>query len=189
MSLQGINGIAGAHLGDAGINKTFVATVLSIHSVVLCCSKFLAGFSYDKLGLRRTLMICEMFGVISFVCLALAGDSIFGHGCAVAWGALSSLALPLETVLVPLIAADLFGEKEYAKMMGLFVSVNTAGFALGTPVANLVYDAIKTYVPGLFVFAAIMLAMVVGFGFIIKSANKTRMALEAQLAEAAVEEQ
>jgi len=189
MSLQGINGIAGAHLGDAGIDKAFVATVLSIHSVVLCCSKFLAGFSYDKLGLRRTLMICEMFGVISFVCLALAGNTAFGQGCAVAWGGLSALALPLETVLVPLIAADLFGEKEYAKMMGLFVSVNTAGFAMGTPVANFVYDKIQTYVPVLYVFAAIMFAMVIGFGFIIKSAGKTRMAVETQPAEAATREE
>ena len=174
LSLQGINGIAGAHLGDVGIDKGFVATVLSVSSVVLCGSKFLAGFSYDKLGLRRTLMICEMFGVLSFVSLALANSTAFGQGCAVAWGVMSPLALPLETVLVPLIAADLFGEKEYAKMVGLFVSVNTAGFALGTPIANLVYDAVKTYVPVLFIFAAIMFAMVIGFGFIIKSADKTR---------------
>ncbi len=189
MSLQGINGIAGAHLGDVGIHKDFVATVLSISSVVLCGSKFLAGFSYDKLGLRRTLMICEMFGVLSFVSLALANSTAFGQGCAVAWGVMSPLALPLETVLVPLIAADLFGEKEYAKMAGLFVSVNTAGFALGTPVANLVFDAVKTYVPVLFIFAAIMFAMVIGFGFIIKSADKTRQQIALCFEQAAAGEE
>ena len=174
MSLQGINGIAGAHLKDVGINEGFVATVLSIHSLVLCGSKFLAGLSYDKLGLRVTLIICELLGVISFVALALAGTDAFGMGCAVTWGAASALALPLETVMVPLIAADLFGEKEFSKMVGLFVSLNTAGYALGTPIANWIYDDCKTYTPVLYFFAAVMLALVVGFIFIINASNKTR---------------
>ena len=110
MGLQGINGIAAAHLGDVGIDKGVIATVLSVHSVVLCFSKFLAGFSYDKLGLRKTLLICEFCGVCSFVTLALSGNAGAGIVFAFTWGAISALALPLETVMVPLIAADLFGE-------------------------------------------------------------------------------
>ena len=174
MSLQGINGIAGSHLKDVGIDTGFVATVMSIHSIVLCGSKLFAGFSYDKLGLRYSLMICEMFGVLSFIALALAGSSGFGIGCAVAWGALASMALPLETVMVPLIAADLFGEKEYPKLVGLFVSINTAGYALGTPLANVIFDIFKTYVPVLYIFAGVMLCMIVGFVFITGASEKTR---------------
>lgn len=189
MSLQGINGIAGAHLGDVGIDTGFVATVMSIHSIVLCGSKLFAGFSYDKLGLRYSLMICELFGVLSFVALALAGSDGFGIGCAVAWGALSSMALPLETVMVPLIAADLFGEKEYAKLVGLFVSINTAGYALGTPLANVIFDIWKTYVPVLFIFAGIMLCMVVAFVFITGAAEKTRKQVALLEETAAGEEQ
>ena len=172
MGLQGINGIAGTHLKDVGIDKGVVASILSVHSVVLCFSKFLAGFSYDKLGLRRTLLICEFCGVCSFVALALSGSAGTGIVFAFAWGAVSALALPLETVMVPLIAADLFGEKDHARLMGIFVSINTAGFAFGTPVANAIFDIAGTYVPVLYAIAAAMLAIMVGFWFIINATEK-----------------
>ncbi len=179
MGLQGITGIAGTHLKDVGIDKGMVASVLSAHSVVLCFSKFLAGFSYDKIGLRKTLLICEFCGVCSFVALALAGGSGTGVIFAFAWGALAALALPLETVMVPLIAADLFGEKDNARIMGIFVSVNTAGFAFGTPVANAIFDLFGTYNPALYIIAGAMLAIMVGFWFIINAAEKEKQRVAA----------
>lgn len=174
MGLQGINGIAAAHLHDVGINQNVVAMVLSVHSIVLCTSKLLAGFSYDKLGLRVTLLICEIFGVLSFLALAFSGTQPFGIGCAYAWSALSALALPLETVMVPLIAADLFGEKDFSKMVGIFVSLNTAGFAFGTPVANLIFDNCGSYKPMLFLIAAIMVLIAISFYFIMNASEKMR---------------
>jgi MFS family permease len=179
MGLQGITGIAGTHLKDVGIDKGLVATILSTHSVVLCGSKFLAGFSYDKLGLRKTLLICEFCGVCSFVALALSGSSSAGTALAFAWSALAALSLPLETVLVPLIAADLFGDKEFAKIMGIFVSVNTAGFAFGTPTANAIFDIFGTYTPALYIIAGAMLAIMVGFWFIINASEKEKKKLVA----------
>ena len=50
-----------------------------------------------------------------------------------AYGILSALALPLETIMLPLIAQDLFQGPQYNKMLGIIVSVNTAGYAVGTP--------------------------------------------------------
>lgn len=178
MSLQGINGIAAAHLTDVGIDSGLIATILSVHSIVLCTSKFLAGFSYDKLGLRVTLIICQLFGICSFLALLLSGSTGAGSIFAFAWAALSALALPLETVMVPLIAADLFGEKEYPKIMGIFVSVNTAGFAFGTPVANLIFDACGTYRPVLLAIAVSMLVIMVSFHFVIRAADAQKKALE-----------
>ena len=174
MGLQGITGIAGTHLKDVGIDKGMVATILSAHSVVLCGSKFLAGFSYDKLGLRKTLLICESCGVCSFIALALSGNTAVGMTSAFVWSVLAALALPLETVLVPLIAADLFGDKEFAKLMGIFVSVNTAGFAFGTPAANAIFDIFGTYNPALYIIAGAMLCIMVGFWFIINASQKEK---------------
>lgn len=174
MSLQGINGIAAAHFGDVGIDKSFVATVLSVHSIVLCGSKLFAGFSFDKLGLRVTLMICQLCGLLSFLAMALAGSNTFGMGCAAVWGVLSALALPLETVMVPLIVADLFGEQEFSKMVGIFVALNTAGYAFGTPIFNLFYDISETYVPVFYVIVPVMFIILISFHFIINAADKLR---------------
>jgi MFS family permease len=174
LSLQGINGIAAAHLGDVGIDKSIVATALSIHSVALCISKLLSGVSYDKLGLRVTLLICEVLGMFSFLALAFSGNDPLGVTSAVVWSVLSALAMPLETVMVPLIAADMFGEKDFSKMVGIFVSINTAGYAFGTPIANLIFDQFGTYKPMLFLTAILMLMIAVSFYFIINVAERVR---------------
>lgn len=174
MCLQGINGIGGAHLRDVGIDPGFVATVLSLHSIVLCGSKFLAGISYDKLGLRTTLLLCQGFAVVSFVALALADCSAFGMGCAVTWGVTASLALPLETVMLPLITADLFGEKDFAKLVGICVSLNVSGYAVGTPLVNLLFDLTGSYLSMLYIVTPLIVVLMVAFVLIIRSAHKLR---------------
>lgn len=70
-----------------------------------------------------------------------------GRVLAMAYGILSALALPLETIMLPLIAQDLFQGPQYNKMLGIIVSVNTAGYAVGTPIANLTFDCLGTYQP------------------------------------------
>ena len=76
--------------------------------------------------------------------------------------------------MVPLIATDLFGEKDNARIMGIFVSINTAGFAFGTPVAHAIFDIFGSYVPVLYVIAGAMLAIMVGFWFIINASQKAQ---------------
>ena len=174
LSLQGINGISATHMKYAGVDGTYLATVLSVHSVVLACSKFLAGFSYDKLGLRRTLIFCETCGCVAFICLAFCSSSALGSGLAMGYSVLASLAMPLETVIVPLIAADLFGEKAFSKLMGIFVAFNYAGYAVGGYACNLVYDFTHSYVPVLIAMGILMVIIAVAFQFILTAADKTR---------------
>ena len=76
--------------------------------------------------------------------------------------------------MVPLIAADLFGEREFSKMVGIFVSLNTAGYSVGTPLFNLVYDSCGSYLPVLCTIIPAMLLIALSFYFIIKAANTIR---------------
>ena len=172
LSLQGIHGIAATHMKDTGVQPEYVATVLSVSSLILTGSKFLSGFSYDKLGLRKTMAFCEICGCVAFVCLALCGNSQLGRLMAMGYGILSPLALPLETVLIPLIAADLFGAKDFSKLLGIFVGFNYTGYAVGGFVFNLVFDMTGSYVSVLLLAAAVMLTIAIVFQFIIRAANK-----------------
>ena len=180
MALQGIYGIAAVHMKDIGINASFVATVLSVGSLVLTGSKFISGLSYDKLGLRATLAFCEICGICGFVCLALCGPTSGGHVLAMGYTVLSSLALPLETVMIPLITADLFGEKDFGKLLGYFVAANYSGYAAGGFVFNLVFDMTGSYVSMLLITAAMMLGVLVTFQFILNAAQKIKNQVMAQ---------
>ncbi|MBR5307645.1 MAG: MFS transporter [Clostridia bacterium] len=176
--LQGITGVAAAHLKDAGLDAGFVATILSVHSLTLAFFKFSTGIIYDKFGLRVTTGICCMTAVVVMILLSMVTNTVIGMTFAVIYATFSSLALPLETIMLPIYAGDLFGERSFNQVLGIFVSVNTAGYALGAPLINLCYDKFGTYVPGFYAGAALMLLVTIGVQTAITLASKARREAE-----------
>ena len=170
--LQSVNGVSAAHMRDVGVDAGYLATVLSIHSLVLTGSKFLIGFLYDKIGIRWIMIFCDVAAILAFVSLIMTSSTGTGQVSAMIYGAVSSLALPLETIMLPLISGELFGQISYAKMMGLFVSVNTAGYAIGAPLANAVFDVCGTYQPIFYVSIVLVVIIAVVFQFVFKSVSK-----------------
>ena len=64
---------------------------------------------------------------------------------------LFAIGTPLLTVMLPLITMDMFGSRDNVRILGIVISVNTAGYAVGTPLVNLCYDMQGTYQMILFV--------------------------------------
>ena len=174
MSLQGITGISMAHMKDVGISAEILATVASVHMIALSAAKFLAGYSYDKFGLKFTIMICNIASILTMLLLAFSGNSKSGILIAFAYSLAAAVALPLETVMIPIMVGDLFGHKSYEQILGLFVSVCTAGFAVGTPLMNLVYDIMGTYKPVLLIFAGLMVVVMMVFMLVINASYKLK---------------
>jgi MFS family permease len=90
---------------------------------------------------------------------------------------LYSIAIPLETLVVPLIVNDLFGSVSYDKLLGIIVALNYTGYALGGPIVNLCYDKFGTYSPALFVLAISTVLMLIIFQGVINSANKVKKSI------------
>lgn len=174
--LQGINGVSAAHMRDTGLDTAYVATVLSVHSLVLTAVKFLIGVTYDKLGLRFTMTVCDVAAFFAMIALALTSASKLGAIAAMGYGIVSCIALPLETVMLPIFAGDLFGERSYDKTLGLFVSVNTAGYAVGAPLTNWFFDRFGTYTPMFFVCAILMAVVTVVSQFNVTASQKIKKA-------------
>ena len=184
--LQGITGIAKAHMRDVGLTAEYVAYAMSFHSLALAGFKFLTGIIYDKLGLRFTTSMCSITAAVVMFLLAMITNSPLGMAIAMIYSIFSSLALPLETIMLPIYAADLFGEHSYEKVLGIFVSVNVCGYALGTPSVNLCFDVVGTYKPILFVCSVIMIAVTIVMQFVISKAHAMRTEVARSTAEATV---
>lgn len=174
MVLQGVNGASAAHMKDVGLDAGYVATVLSIHSIALMVFKFSTGVMYDKWGLRTTMIICDVAALFVMVMLALVSNTPAGMVYAMIYGIFSSLALPLETIMLSLITTDLFGNKSFDKILGIIAALNTLGYAVGAPLMNFCYDAFDTYVPFIWVCVGIMVVVTVMYQFIITAAAKER---------------
>lgn len=175
--LQGIIGIAAAHIKDVGISASYLALVMSIHSIFLTVFKFSTGVLYDRFGLKITANICCVSAVAVMLLLAFVTDSPLGKVFAIIYGIFSSLALPLETIMLPIYAADLFGEKSFNKILGIFVSVNTAGYALGAPIMNVFYDALGSYKTALLLASVVMAGVTLALQYVIRKGKQERDAI------------
>lgn len=172
--LQGTSGIIAAHFKDIGIDAGYIAIILSVHSLALSGSKFLVGFLYDHLGLRTTINFCFACALLVMIFFFFASNALLGRIFAMACGIFTSLALPLETIMLPLYAGDLFGEKSFNKILGIFVSVNTAGYALGSICTNAFHDIFGTYNIAFIVYAILVLLVFALMQFVISSSHKER---------------
>ena len=193
--LQGVSGVAKAHMKDVGLDPQYIIFVMGFHSIALAGFKFLTGILYDKCGLRITTSVCSLAGAVVMFLLAIITASPAGMVIAVIYSVFSSLALPLETIMLPIYAADLFGERSFEKVLGIFVSINVTGYAIGGPVVNLFHDIPAlggSYRPILFICAGIMVLVTVTMQFVVAKMDKIKERIIAEeeakeaVAEAAV---
>ena len=192
MILQGTHGIAAMHMKAVGVDYAAVKGLLSFGSILLATAKFLTGFIYDKFGLRATSSLCTALAVISTFFLGSVNGGPTGFGLAIAYVITGQYALPLETIMLPIYASDLFGDKDNGKILGLFVSVNTAGYAVGAPIISLSKDLLGSYSPAIYAVGFIMAGLLILLQFIISAAHKEQKRIieeheaKEQLAEAGV---
>lgn len=173
-SVQGISGVYKAHMRDVGLENTLVTNIISVFSLVFTAAKILVGIIYDKFNLRRVLIVCEGAAIISFLILAFITPTTFGAILGFVYAVAFAFAMPLETLVIPLIANDLFGNANYDKILGYLIAVNYSGYALGAPIVNLSFDLLGTYKPVLLILAAVMLCSFIAFQFVINISNKEK---------------
>ena len=185
MALQGLGGISFPHMYDIGIDVGFVAVISSISSILLTVSKFSAGFMYDRTGMRISMNVAYFCAFISITGLIFITNTPQGYVIAVVRSIFGSFATPLETVMLPLFAMEIFGNKEYEKFVGIFYSASTAGFAVGSPFGNICYDLLGSYNLAFAVFGVMLIFITVAMQFVLSSANRDRKAIEAEEAKKA----
>ena len=166
--LQGINTVYAAHLKDSGLDPGYVATIASIFSLALTFTKILVGAMYDRFGLKIVMMLCQLAGVVGFGVMIFIQPNASGMALAVIFALLYALALPLETLAIPLIVNDLFGDASFDKIMGIFIAMNYTGYALGAPIINLCYDMLGSYKPAFLLYSGLMLVTLFVFQGILK---------------------
>ena len=179
--LQGTGGISAMHMKDVGVDYDRVKALLSFGSLFLAISKFLTGFLYDRFGLRVTATTCTLFAIVSGFILIAVQPTNLGFVLAVVYVILHQCALPLETIMLPIYAADLFGQKSYSKVLGICVSVNVAGYACGGYLMNLCFDIFKSYIPALYIVGFLMVAILILLQIVISAAHREQKRIEAEL--------
>jgi len=180
--LQTMSNVSKPHMYDLGISKEYVIYVFSVHALVLFAAKILAGIGYDRFGIRVTFAACCAAAITSLLCLSITTP----ESTVVLWlySIISSLAMPLETIMIPLLVSELFGHKAFSTVMGYYLSLNVLGYACGVPLANLSYDILGSYRPILIVLTVVMTLASAAAMISFRIAKKDREAFLAKAAKA-----
>ena len=175
ISLQSVGTISIVYMKDLGMNPSFVATVATVSSLALTCAKFFTGFSYDKKGLGFTLLMCHCCSLVAYVMKANLTNTSFGMILAIVATILGQIAMPLETVMIPLMSNDLFGSASYTKVLGIFYAANSLGLCLGSPLCDIYRDLTGgSYASCYWFFAGLMVLVTIGFQLVIRTAYKDK---------------
>lgn len=181
ISLQSIGSITIVYITDLGFAPAFIATTVTVGSLALTCSKMLTGAVYDKWGLRVALLMCQFAALATFVLKgALPGNNAAGMIMVMTATVLSNIAIPLETVMIPLLTNDLFGSASYNKVLGIFMAMNSLGLCLGSPFGELIRKIFGSYRPCFWIFSAILVVVIISYQVVISSAQKQKNAILAQ---------
>ena len=175
ISLQSIGSITIVYITDLGFSPSFIATTATVGSLVLTCSKMLTGAVYDKWGLRIALLMCQIAALATFVLKgSLPGYTTAGMIMAMTGTILSNIAIPLETVMIPLLTNDLFGSASYNKVLGIFMAMNSLGLCLGSPLGELLRKIFGSYRSCFWLFSAMLVVIIIGFQFVLQAAKKEK---------------
>ena len=188
MTLQGLGGIATPHMYDVGLDVALVANITSLASLSMMFAKIFIGFMFDKKGIRITMNMCFICSFISQISLVSITNTPLGVGLAFGRIPFGAIALPLETVMLPLYASELFGNKSYMSVLGVFTAANYAGYALGAPFGNMIFDITGSYKIAFIIFGSLMLFIAISMQFVVKASRKDRAIIEqAELLESQAE--
>lgn len=177
ISLQSIGSITIVYMTDLGISPAFIATLSTVGSLTLTFSKLLVGATYDKWGLRVALLMCQLSALATFILKGVLTNSPIGLVFAMAATILSNIALPLETVMIPLMTNDLFGSASYSKVLGIFMAMNSLGLCLGSPLGELFRKITGDYRSSFWFFGIVLVAVIVSYQFVLQAANKQKAAI------------
>ena len=135
------------HAMDMGISSAKAAGILSSIGAISIVGRLVIGFSSDRFGCRKSMMICCTVFVISFAVLLMAGEfwmlTLFAVVYGFAHGGFATLISPL--------VGELFGLRSHGVILGIVIFCGTIGGAAGPILAGYLFDATGSYQSSFFV--------------------------------------
>ena len=147
------------------------ALAMSVFSAAGIISKPLLGMMYDKLGLKNGVWANALMGIASLVLLLLV-PSI--PAMALVSAVLLSFGTGAGTLAPPLIAGQVFGNKDYGAIYGLVNFGFMGGCVIGPMISSAIRTVSGSYAVAWFVYIAIFAVMALFSAMALKAGNELR---------------
>ena len=140
-----------ALLSAKGYSAGQISMMISTMTAFLAIGKFGQGLLYGKIGVKKGGLL--MIGAFAAGCIAMFSKAL-------TWPALLLLLAPgmgIYTTMVPVVARQVFGSRDYPAIWSLISTAGCMGVIVGYPMWGMIYDLTGTYTLGL-IGAAVLLA-------------------------------
>jgi MFS family permease len=126
---------------DIGISPTKAAVVLSSIGAISILGRLVLGSMSDRIGCTRSITICCVTFVLSFILLLIAKSFwmliLFALIYGIAHGGFATLISPL--------VGELFGLRSHGVILGLIICIGTVGGAISPIFAGYMFDTTESY--------------------------------------------
>lgn len=130
---------------ECGLTSTEAGRLYSIMMLVLSGVKLLTGTLCDLITTRRMTLLCHVAAVGGLLMLLLLPkDSNAAMICALL---VFDFAMPMTTLIFPLLSVELFGYRAQNKYIGLIMAMVSGASIFSGTVASAVFDTVGSYVP------------------------------------------
>ena len=159
-----------AHLQDRGLQASDAVAMQSVLLLLLALFKFAFGAASDRFGVRPVMMICLSAGVTSLIMFSLLSSPWLAWVAIIVYAA----ALPVTTVMIPLLSATLFGYRAQISYVGIFFAMVSAAGIVTAPITNFIYDRIGSYSPVFLTASAISVFLMILYPIMYKMSDASR---------------
>ena len=136
-------GVVVMHFQDVGYSPAEAANFQSVMMLCLAVAKLLAGGLCDKIGPKPVSIICMVCGVVGMLIMSVMTDPLWCYiGVSI-----FAVSLSMTSIMIPLLAAPLFGYRACITVNGIFLSMSSLANMIANPASNILYDRIGSYIP------------------------------------------
>lgn len=170
------SGVLIPYFQDQGFPPADAALYQSIYMLALAGAKLLCGALSDRIGPKPVTIACMVCAVLGQGILSATADPTL---CLV--GTLFSAAgLSMSSIMIPLLAAPLFGYQACLSVNGIFLAMASLASIFSSPISNLFYDRLGSYCPVFRVAAIINAVMIAVYFVMFAMAKRERKLYESQ---------
>jgi MFS family permease len=126
---------------DIGASTARAAGLLSTIGGVSMVGRFTTGFTIDRIGCKRVIVVCLILLIAGLLWLQIAKELWMLYLFAVVYGFIHG---GLFTIVSPIVA-EFFGMVAHGVLLGIVVFCGTAGGAIGPVMAGYIFDVTGGY--------------------------------------------
>ena len=131
------------HFQSQGYTPEQAANFQSVHLLALAVIKLTVGFLHDRFGVKPVMIGCMLCAMAGQFALGITSEPTVSMIAVILLGA----GLCMTSIMIPLIAAPLFGHRACLEINGIFLGLSSFSALFSSPISSSCYDHFGVYSP------------------------------------------